>query len=63
MDKRLEQQNQILKWAGAILLALVVVLALQSATQQRIFIYAEEPYIDCGESVIGKEVALEKKVL
>jgi len=56
--KRLEWHNRILKWAGAALLALVVVtLALQSAPQQRIFIYADEPYIECGEVVTGEEVA------
>ena len=57
-----ERENRILKWVGAGLLAVVMVLlaagvVLQTATQQRIFIYANEPVIDCGEAVKGKEVA------
>ncbi len=32
-------------------------LALQSVTQQRIFIYADQPYIECGKGTAGKEVA------
>ncbi len=52
--KRLERQNYILKWAGAALLALVVVvLVLQTAIQQRIFTYADEYIIACGEVVTG----------
>ncbi len=32
--------------------------ALQSVTQQRIFIYADQPYIECGKETVGDEVAL-----
>ncbi len=32
--------------------------ALQSVTQQRIFIYADQPYIECGKGTAGKEVTL-----
>jgi len=47
--KRVERQNRILKWAGAALLAFVVItFALQGANQQHVLIYADEPYIDCG---------------
>lgn len=56
---RLEKENRMLKWAGAGLLAVVVTaLALQSATQQRIFIYADQPYVACGKETAGEEVAL-----
>ncbi len=53
--KRLERQNRILKWAGAALLPalVVVVLVLQTAIQQRIFSYADEYIIACGEVVTG----------
>jgi len=53
--KRLERQNRILKWAGAALLTalVVVVLVLQTAIQQRIFTYADEYIIACGEVVTG----------
>ncbi len=59
---RLEKENRMLKWAGAALLAVVVaVLTLQSATQQRIFIYADQPYIECGKETVGEEAALHKE--
>ena len=33
-------------------------LALQSATQQRIFICADQPYIECGKDTVREEVVL-----
>jgi len=32
--------------------------ALQSVTQQHIFIYADQPYVACGKETAGEEIAL-----
>ncbi len=45
--KRVEWENRVLKWAGATLLALVIVFALYNTTQQPVLVYVDERYIDC----------------